>query len=145
VIGSARAREIRPATLAGAVLAVLVAGAVAGLFYAQAQKREDPLLLRPQPATLSFRPTGALGRLTREAHIRIETSVDEMIDVTVVTSAGRVVAVLAHGMVMHKYRSRHVIWAGGSAPPGIYLLRVRLERARQTLLAPGFRLRLVGP
>ena len=45
--GGARARELRAATLARIVVALLVVGSVAALFYAQALKREPPLLLRP--------------------------------------------------------------------------------------------------
>jgi hypothetical protein len=67
----------------------------------------------------------------------------------VLTLSGRVVDVIAPRLVVHEYRSVLLSWAGTTsagtpAPAGLYELRVRFERAGQTVIVPGFRLALKG-
>jgi hypothetical protein len=153
VIRAARgapARGPHAATLACAVFAMLVLASVAALFYAQVLKREAPLLLPPRAAVDVFEPGGPGSHPPREAHFHVRTSVDDVLDVAVVTSTDRRVAVIATGLPVHKYRSATLHWdgrttAGASAPPGVYLLAVRFAHAGQTVIQSGFQLHLEGP
>jgi hypothetical protein len=147
--GGARLRALRAATLARAALGLLVAASVAAFFYAQALKREDPLLKRPKSYTDTFQPSGARHRLHRAAHFDVRASVADVLDISVVTPSGRHVDVIANGLHVREYRSVPLHWdgrttAGTPAPPGLYELQVRFELAGQTLIAPGFRLLLKG-
>jgi hypothetical protein len=154
VIQAARgapARELRAATLARVVLALLVLASVAALFYAQALKHEDPLVRPVRPGTDTFQPSATGGHELRQAHFRVRTSVDDVLDISVVTTASRRVAVIATGVVAHKYReTRPLHWngrttAGADALPGTYLLQIRFRHAGQTVILPDFRLELKGP
>jgi hypothetical protein len=141
---AARPRAPRAATLARAALAVLVAASVA-----QALKREAPLLKRPRGYTARFQPAGDGHPFDRAAHFDVEATVGDVLDVSVLTLSGRVVDVIAPRLVVHEYRSVLLSWAGTTsagtpAPAGLYELRVRFERAGQTVIVPGFRLALKG-
>jgi hypothetical protein len=147
--GGARARELRAATLARIVVALLVVGSVAALFYAQALKREPPLLLRPGGGHDVFQPSGPGTRPPRHAHFDVRTSVDDVLDVSIVTPAHRRIAVVATALPVHKYKHVGLAWngqtaAGTAAPPGTYLLAVGFREAGQTVIAPNFRLVLKG-
>ena len=146
----APARGPHAATLACAVFATLVLASVAALFYAQVLKREAPLLLPPRAAMDVFEPGGPGVHPPREAHFRVRTSVDDVLDIAVLTSADRPVAVIATGLPVHKYQHATLHWdgrttAGTIAPPGIYLLQVRFAHAGQTVIESGFQLHLEGP
>jgi hypothetical protein len=146
----ARPRAPRAATLARAALAVLVAASVGAFFIAQALKREAPLLKRPHSYTDSFQPSGDGHPFDRAAHFDVRATVGDSLDVSVLTLSGRVIDVIATHLVVHEYRSVPLSWggrtsAGTPAPAGLYELRVRFERAGQTVIVPGFRLALKGP
>ena len=147
----APARELLPATLARVVLALLVLGSVAALFYAQALKREDPLVHPVRPGSDTFQPSGTGGHELRQAHFRVRTTVTDVLDISVITTAERQVAVIATGLAAQKYQeTRPLNWdgrttAGTAAPPGTYLLRIRFHRAGQTVTLPNFQLELKGP
>jgi hypothetical protein len=147
----APARELRAATLARIVLALLVAASVAALFYAQALKHQAPLVRPVKAGTDTFQPagTGAKG-LLREAHFRVRTSVDDVLTIEVVTTADRRVAVIATGLPVRSYRETPPLhWDGRTsrgalAPPGTYLVQVRFRRAGQAVTVPSFQLLLKG-
>jgi hypothetical protein len=146
---AARPRAPRAAPLARAALAVLVAASVGAFFIAQALKREAPLLKRPRGYTARFQPAGDGHPFDRAAHFDVEATVGDVLDVSVLTLSGRVVDVIAPRLVVHEYRSVLLSWAGTTsagtpAPAGLYELRVRFERAGQTVIVPGFRLALKG-
>jgi len=139
----ARPRAPRAATLARAALAVLVAASVGAFFIAQALKR-------PHSYTDSFQPSGDGHPFDRAAHFDVRATVGDSLDVSVLTLSGRVIDVIATHLVVHEYRSVPLSWggrtsAGTPAPAGLYELRVRFERAGQTVIVPGFRLALKGP
>ena len=147
----APARELRAATLARVVLALLVVASVAALFYAQALKREPPLVRPVKGGIDTFQPSGTGGRgLLRQAHFRVRTSVDDVLDISVITPAERLVAVVKTGLRVHKYRETPPLhWDGRTsggvlAPPGSYLVQVRFQRAGQTVSVPNFQLVLKG-
>jgi hypothetical protein len=87
----------------------------------------------------------------RQAHFRVRTSVDDVLDISIVTTASRQVAVIATGLAAQKYReTRPLHWdgrttAGAGAPPGTYLLQIRFHNAGQTMILPNFQLELKGP
>jgi hypothetical protein len=143
-------RAPRAATLARAALAVLVAASVGAFFIAQELKREAPLLKRPGSYTDPFQPAGDGHPFDRAAHFDVRTTVGDSLDVAVLTLSGRVVDVIATHLAVHEWRSVLLSWdgttgAGTPAPAGLYELSVRLERAGQTVIVPGFRLALKGP
>ena len=143
MIRAPRAALPRAATLASAVFAVLVLASIAALFYAQVLKREAPLLLKPQGWIDTFQPGGNGRQRPREAHFAVRTSVDDVLDVSVVTGGGRRGAVIRTGLPIRRYQHRALSWngrtsGGTAAPPGVYRLAVRFERAGQTVIAPGF-------
>lgn len=147
----APARELSAATLARVVLALLVVGSVAALFYAQALKHQAPLLRPVKSGTDTFQPGGTAGQgLLREAHFRVRTSVDDVLDIAVITTADRRVAVIATGLAVHKYRETPPLhWdgrtsGGAFASPGSYLVRVRFQRAGETVTVPNLQLLLKG-
>ena len=80
----------------------------------------------------------------------MRTSVDDVLDISVITTAGRAVAVVKTGLAVHKYRETPPLhWdgrttAGALASPGSYLLRVRFQRAGQTVTVPNLQLLLKG-
>jgi hypothetical protein len=151
VIRAARgapARGPHAAKLACVVFAMLVLASVVALFEAQVLKREAPLLLKPQGATDIFQPAGS-GIHAHEAHFDVRTSVDDVLDVSVVAASGRPVDVIAKRLPIHKYQHKALAWdgrttGGANSAPGIYMVAVRFERAGQTVIAPGFRLLLDG-
>jgi hypothetical protein len=147
----APARELRAATLARVVLALLVVASVAALFYAQALKREAPLVRPVKGGTDTFQPGGSgTHGLLHQAHFRVRTSVDDVLDISVITPAEHLVAVVRTGLRVHRYRETPPLhWdgrtsGGALAPPGIYLVAVRFRRAGQTVTVPNFQLRLKG-
>jgi hypothetical protein len=147
----APARELSAATLARVVLAVLVVASVAGLFYAQALKHQAPLLRPVKSGTDTFQPGGTAGQgLLREAHFRVRASVDDVLDISVITPAGHPVAVVRTALAVHKYRETPPLhWdgrttGGALAAPGTYLVRVRFQRAGQTVTVPNLQLLLKG-
>lgn len=144
----APARGPHAAMLACVVFAMLVLASVAALFYAQVLKREAPLLLKPQGATDTFQPAGT-GIHPHEAHFDVRTSVDDVLDVSVLAASGRSIDVIAKRLPIHKYQHKALAWngrttSGASAAPGVYTVAVRFERAGQTVVAPGFSLLLTG-
>jgi hypothetical protein len=147
-VGAGTAPSLRAAVLARAAFALLVVASVAALFLAQALKSESPLVFWPISHTDRFAPSG-VGGLKHEAHFRLKITVDDVVDVWVVTTAGREVDMLAAKLPMHEWVHRALHWdgttsAGTAAAPGTYELKVRLEHAGQTLIVPGFRLLLEG-
>jgi hypothetical protein len=149
-VGAGTAPSLRAALPARAAFALLVLASVAALFYAQVLKRRPPLVDEPLGHVDRFAPGGDGVRLEREAHFRFRTTVDDVVDVWVVTTAGRVVDSLETDLPMHAYRHRPLHWdgtttSGAPAAPGTYELRVRLERAGQTLIVPGFPMALESP
>jgi hypothetical protein len=145
--GAGRVRRLSAVTLARGVFALLAAGSVVAVFYAQELKREAPLLRYPSGRTDTFDPTGNGIHPVKWAHFHVETTVGEVVDVSVVNAAGREVALLKRGLVMHEYRERDLHWdgrtsAGALAPPGFYRVKVRLEHRRRTIVAPTFLLHL---
>jgi hypothetical protein len=147
----APARELRAATLARVVLALLVAGSVAALFYAQALKHEAPLVRPVKAGTDAFQPAGTGGHgLLRQAHFRVRTSIDDVLDIEVITTADRRVATIKTGLPVHKYRETPPLhWngrtsSGALASPGTYLVQVRFRRAGQAVTVPNFQLLLKG-
>jgi hypothetical protein len=149
--GAGRARRLSAVTLACCVFALLVAGSVVAVFYAQELKREAPLLMLPTGKTDTFDPTGNGIHPLRWAHFHVKTSVDDVVDVSVVTTAGREVDVLKSGLVAHAYDQVDLHWdgrtsTGALAAPGFYRVEVRLHRSRRTIVAPTFLLHLeAGP
>lgn len=128
----------RAAPLARVVLAALVVAAVAGLFYAQALKHRDPLLKNPLPGVDSFQPSAG-----QQAGFRVRSTIDDVLAITVVTPAGRPVAVIRPHLRVRTDRSIKLHWdgrtaAGALAPAGEYELRVHFARAGTTLVVPGF-------
>ena len=69
-----------------------------------------------------------------------------MVDVTVLAAGtDRAVDVIARNRRVREYRKFELIWngrttAGAPAPRGRYLVEVRLERAGQSVIVPGFQL-----
>lgn len=146
----ASARAAGAATLACVVLAVLVAASVGAFFYAQALKREDPLVKRPRAYTDTFQPSGNQRRFDRDAHFDLRTSVGDVLEISVLTLSGRPVDVIETALRVREYVSVLLHWdgrtsAGTAAAPGLYELAVRFQHAGQTVIVPGFRLRLEGP
>jgi hypothetical protein len=137
------------APLARAVLAALVVASVAAFFYAGVLKRETPLLLKPYPGTDGFQPAGG-STLNRAAHFHVRASVGDVLDVRVLTTGGRLVAVLRTGLRVREYRTIRLSWdgrtsSGSLAPPGFYELQVHFLHAARTVVAPGFLMHLEGP
>lgn len=143
---AARQRAPRAATLARAVLALLLAASVGALFYAQALKREDPLVIGHGGRT-TFRPGGPGAR---HAHFHLRLSVGGAVDVEVVPRASdRQVATLARDRRVREYRKFELIWDGTTsdgtpAPPGRYQVEVRIEASGRTVIVPGLQLVLEG-
>ena len=149
-VGAGTAPSLRAAVPARAAFALLVLASVAALFYAQVLKRRPPLVDEPTARTDHFQPSGNGTHLEREAHFRFRTTVDDVVDVWVVTPAGRLIDSLGANLPMHAYAHRALHWdgttaSGAPAPPGTYELRVRLERTGQTLIVPGFSMSLESP
>jgi hypothetical protein len=144
--GGARPREVRAATLARVALALLVAASVYALFRDQELKREAPLV-NGHSATTRFNPGGPP---PRAAHFHLKLSVGDVVDVTVLAAGtDRPVAVIASNRRVREYRRFELIWngrtaAGAQAPPGRYLVEIRLEHSGRTVIVPGFELVLEG-
>ena len=132
---------MRAATLARLSLVALVAATFLAIFYAQELKREIKLLLRPSPArVLRFEPGGG-GRtksgLDEEAHFRVQASVPDTLDVSIVSERTGRVVFMVH-VPVHEYRSVPLVWNGRNAAgtpqqPGRYLVRVHFQRRDQTV------------
>lgn len=143
----ARPRAVRAATLARAALAALVAASVAALFIAQALKREAPLI-NGHGGVTRFRPGGPG---VTEAHFHLRLSVGDVVDVCVLNGRSQaVVNVVASHRRVREYKEFELIWngtttTGAPAPPGRYLVEVRLEHAGRTVIVPGFQLVVEGP
>jgi hypothetical protein len=144
--GGARPRAVRAATLARAVLVLLVAAAVYALFRDQELKREAPLV-NGHSATTRFHPQGPP---PRAAHFHLRLSVGDVVDVTILAAAtDRAVDLIARNRRVREYRKFELIWngstaAGTPAPSGRYVVEVRLEHAGRTVVVPGFQLVLEG-
>jgi hypothetical protein len=141
---------MRAGAFARIVLGLLVLASVAAFFYAQALKREDPLVMRPKAYTDSFQPSGTGRPLDRAAHFDVRTSIADVLDISVVTPSDHPVALIATGLHVRKYVSVPLHWdgrtaAGSPAPPGSYEVVVRFQQAGQSVTIPGFLLRLEGP
>jgi len=141
-------RAAGAAPLARAVLAALVVASVAAFFYAGVLKRETPLLIWPNPGIDAFAPAGG-STLDRAAHFRLKASVGDVLDVRVLSSAGRLVAVLRSGVRVREYRHILLSWdgrtaTGSLAPRGFYELAVHFRHAGRTVVAPGFLMHLEG-
>ncbi len=140
--GGVRPRALRAATLARAVLVLLVAASVYALFRDQELKREAPLV-NGHSATTRFRPGGPP---PRSAHFHLKLSVGDVVDVTVLAAGtNRAVDVIARDRRVREYKKFELIWngrtaTGAPAPPGRYLVEVRLERAGRSVIVPGFQL-----
>jgi len=149
VIRAAGGAYARAPAFAAAVLALLVAAGVFALFRDQELKREPPLLKKPH-GNIVFQPSGTGHPLRREAHFDVRATLGDVLEVTVVTPAGRAVDVIASLLRVREYRSVHLDWngrttAGVPAPPGLYDLRVHFEHGGQTTIVPGFSMLLKGP
>jgi hypothetical protein len=138
---------MRAGAFARIVLGLLVLASVAALFYAQALKREDPLV-NGHGGVTRFRPGGPG---VTEAHFHLKLSVNDVVDVAVLTATSdRLVKWIARKRKVREYRQFELVWngttvAGTTAPPASYVVEVRLEHAGQTVVVPGFLLRLEGP
>ncbi len=143
----ARPRAPRAATLARAALTALVAAAVAALFIAQALKREAPLV-NGHGGVTTFRPGGPG---VTEAHFHLKLSVGDVVEVSVLNGRSQaLVKVVASHRRVREYKKFELIWngtttTGAPAPPGRYLVEVRLEDAGRTVIVPGFQLVVKGP
>jgi hypothetical protein len=138
---------MRAGAFARIVLGLLVLASVAAFFYAQALKREDPLV-NGHGGVTRFRPGGPG---VTEAHFHLKLSVNDVVDVAVLTATSdRLVKWIARNRKVREYRQFELVWngtaaAGATALPASYLVEVRLEHAGQTVVVPGFLLRLEGP
>ena len=99
----------------------------------------------------TFQPGGTRGHgLLRQAHFRVRTSVDDVLDISVITTAERLVAVVRTGLRVQRYRETPPLhWdgrtsGGAFASPGSYLVRVRFQRAGETVTVPNLQLLLKG-
>ena len=140
--GAAQSRGGTATILARAAFAALVAGTVAALFIAQALKREIPLV-NWHSRSLAFPGPGH-----RDAHFDLRVTVVDILDISILPANGdRVVKVIAAHLRKREYRKFHLTWngtttAGTPAPPGEYVVQVRFERARRTVIVPNFLLTL---
>lgn len=140
----------RPNDAAAIVFALLVLATLAAFAYAQRVKR-DPLVLdkvsfvgvprlHPKaPPVRSFTPN----RDCRydEIRIRFRTTQSSNGTVQVIKPGGRVVVTLARDVFLKRYQFHTYLWdgrqrGGGTARPGRYKLRVKLDSER-TLVTPG--------
>jgi len=143
-------RAAGAAPLARAVLAALVVASVAAFFYAGVLKRETPLLIWPNPGIDAFAPAGG-STLDRAAHFRLKASVGDVLDVRVLSSAGRLVAGTSTGGTLYKYPGRvgdsPIIGAGcyadataggaSSTGEGEAILRITMAKTAVELLRSG--------
>jgi hypothetical protein len=140
--GAAHARSGTAAIIARAAFAALVAGSVAALFIAQALKREIPLV-NGHTKSIAFPGPGH-----RYAHFHLQTSLGGYVDVSILSATGdRPVEVMASHLRVHEYKEFHLTWKGtttGGTPaaPGEYVVQVRFERYRRTVIVPNFVLTL---
>jgi hypothetical protein len=133
---------------AAVVFALLVLATIAAFAYAQRVKR-DPLVLdrvrflaaphhRGTDAVRSFTPNGdCRNDLIR---IRFRTTVSDHGTVQVIRPGGQVVITLARDTFLKRYHFHTFYWdgrqrGGGTARPGRYKLRVRLDD--RVLVTPG--------
>ncbi len=142
----ARPRAVRAATLACAALGLLVAATVGAFFYAQALKREPPLVNGHSGFT-RFRPGGPGAT---EAHFHLKLSLNDVVDVAILDPrSDRQVRVIARNRRVREYKKFELIWngrtaSGAPAPPGLYRVQVLLEHTGQTVVVPGLQLDLEG-
>lgn len=141
---------MRAATVARLSFALLAIATFLAIFYAQELKGRSALLLRPNRSFVqAFQPAGPLRTPAthREAHLRVQASVTDTLEVGIVSvRTGVVAAVLV--VPVHAYRSAYPVWNGTTAPgrlaaPGDYRLRIHFEHRGSTVLAPET-LRLLG-
>lgn len=138
--GAGRAPRLSAVTLACCVFALLVAGSVVAVFYAQELKREVPLV-NGHGGVTSF-PTPR----DRDAHFHLKVSVNDVLDIAVVTAnGGQLVQVIARDRRVSGYQKFELTWNGrtadgAAAAPGDYSVRVRFERHDRTVIVPGFQL-----
>jgi hypothetical protein len=144
-------RNDRPGFLSpnAVVFALLVLATLAAFAYSQRVKRE-PLVLdrvtfiapphrKGTPKVHSFTPNGDCRRdLIR---IKFRTTINAPGTVQVIKPGGRVVVTLGRDTFFKRYTFHVYYWdgrqrGGGTAPPGRYKLRVKLEPDR-TLVTPG--------
>lgn len=142
----ARPGEARAGALAPAIFVALAIATLGALLYAQERKRQDPLVRLSWTAVARFRPDGPP---PRDAHFDVQTSVDDLLQASIIDSRGRVVRVLGEARA-HKYRHVAFAWdgrttAGTLAPTGAYRVRVHLRHWDQTIPLPNIVLRLEGP
>lgn len=141
-----RLRSPRAAPLARAALALLVAASVAAFFFDQALKGKPPLVNRHGGVT-RFHPGGPA---PRQAHFHLRLTVGDFVDIVVLNArTQRPVAVIAHHRRVREYRTFELVWdgtttAGATAPPGRYLVEVRLERGGESVVVPDFELVVEG-
>jgi len=141
----------RRASPAAVVFALLVLATIAAFAWSQRLKR-DPLVLDrvsflavPQvqmsgPPVRAFTPDGDC-RFDRE-RIRFRVTRSDYGVVQVIEPGGRLVATLARGVYLKRYRFHTFYWngrdrKGGIAPPGRYKLRVKLVDHDRTLVPGG--------
>lgn len=140
----------RPNDAAAVVFALLVLATLAAFAYAQRVKR-DPLVLdkvsfvgvprlHPEaPPVRSFTPNGDCRY--DEIRIRFRTTQSSDGTVQVIKPGGRVVVTLGRDVFLKRYQHHTFFWdgrqrGGGTAHPGRYKLRVKLDSER-TLVTPG--------
>src|ERR1039458_10708199 len=109
---------MRAGAFARIVLGLLVLASVAAFFYAQALKREDPLV-NGHGGVTSFGPAGPG---VTEAHFHLKLSVNDVVDVAVLTATSdRLVKWIARNRKGGGDRPFEIVWngstgAGGRAP-----------------------------
>jgi len=136
--GAARARGGTASILAYAAFAALVAGSVAALFIAQALKREIPLV-NGHSSSLAFPAPGH-----RDAHFHLKVSLPDILDISILSADGdRLVDVIVAHRREPEYQKFELVWsgtttAGAPAAPGEYVVQVRFEHARRTVIVPNF-------
>lgn len=140
--GAAQPRGHGAVWLARAAFALLIAGAVAALFIAQALKREAPLI-KDHSHPMAFPGPGH-----RFAHFKVRATLGGHVDVDVLTASGEAeVARIATHLRIHEYRSFHLTWngrttSGAPARPGLYVVRVHFDEYGRSVVVPKFVLTL---
>lgn len=131
----------RATPLARAAFAALVAASFLAFFYAQELKGRDPLLKGWTHTNVRFPRPGA-----RFAHFHVRATVSGPLSASIVAArGGRTVDVIS--VVVHRYQRRDVAWdgrtsTGAPAPPGVYLVTVRVRGASAPVTLTGLTLTL---
>ena len=139
---AAQVRGLGAVWLARSVFALLVAGAVAALFIAQALKREVPLI------NGHSHPMAFPGRGHRFAHFKLRATLGGHVDVDVLTASGETeVARIATHRRIREYQSFALSWdghttSGAPAAPGLYVVRVHFDDYGRSVVVPKFVLTL---